>query len=263
MDEPKYFCQNCGFELDEGSKICRRCNVVAALNLENFLLSKYKLLAIIGIFGALSVYLSTTATSHGNNMFLQYGSYISLSIVILLSIICGWDLVLYSFKILQFPFDGENHYWTWLKLAFRFSTILLFVIFFASVIFSISIYILSDITIAEPLIYSIAIDFLILLIITGIYFPYRSWIESSGNPFRFFLNFFLILSLVIAIRQLFSENPDKLFNIIMDSIFIILVLFLLLRSSMLIFTTMNTGVRSLTIENFQKKLRLVWRYKNT
>jgi len=130
MDDPKNFCQSCGFELAEGSKICKRCNLIAALNLENYLLSKYKLFAVIGIFGALSVYLSTTASTHGNNLFLQYGSYLGLSIVILLSFILGWDLLFYSFKTLHFQFDDETHYPPWFRLGFRFSTILLFMSFF-------------------------------------------------------------------------------------------------------------------------------------
>ena len=260
MDDSKNFCQNCGFELDEGLTVCKRCNLVAALNLENFLLSKYKLLAIIGIFGALSVYLSTTASTHGNNPLLQYGSYISLAIVILLSLICGWDLVQYSFKILQFPFDEKFHYWAWLKLGFRFSTILLFISFFASVILLISLYILSDITVAQPLIYSIVLDFIILLIITTIYYPYRSMIEMRGTIFRLILNFLLIGALVFSIKQLSVETPDKLLNIISISFFIILSLFLIVRSSMLIFQTMNTGTRSLTIDNLKKKLRLLWKH---
>lgn len=259
MDDSKNFCQNCGFELDEGLTVCKRCNLVSALNLENFLLSKYKLLAIIGIFGALSVYLSTTASTHGNNPLLQYGSYISLAIVILLSFICGWDLVQYSFKILQFPFDEKFHYRAWLKLGFRFSTILLFISFFASVILLISLYILSDITIAQPLIYSIVLDFFLLIIVTTIYYPYRSMIEISGNNSRFFLNFLLILALVFSIGQLFSETADQLLNMIVTFFFIILNLYLIVRSSMLIFQTMNTGIRSLTIDNFKKKLRSLWK----
>ena len=258
MVDSKIFCQNCGFELDEGSIVCKRCNVVAALNLENFLLTKYKLLAIIGIFGAISVYLSTTALTQGNNQFLQYGSYISLAIVILLSSIFGWDLVLYSFKILQFSFDDKTHYRTWLKLGFRFAIILLFISFFASMIFFISFYIISDVTIAQSLMYSIAVDFMILFIITTIYFPYRTLIEASGNVFRFFLIFLLIVFFVVTIKQIFAETVDNLLNIIFIFILIILDSFLIFRSSILIFQTMNNGVRSITSENLKKKLRLLW-----
>jgi len=252
MVDSNFFCQNCGSELEEESKICKRCNTVAALNLENFLLSKYKLLAIIGIFGALSVYLSTTAGAHGNNPFLQYGSYLSLSIVILLSLICGWDLVQYLLKILQFPFDENFHYWIWLKLAFRFSTILLFISFFASVIFLISLYIISDISIAHILMSSIGLDFLILLVITTIYFPYRSIIESCGNFLRFIMTFFLIFVLCFTIKQMSIDLSNSFLTIIVDFILLILVLFLIVRSCILIYRTMNTGVRSITSEKLKK-----------
>jgi len=256
MDDPKNFCQSCGFELEEGSKICKRCNLVAAFNLENYLLSKYKLLAIIGIFGALSVYLTTTASTHGNNQFLQNGSYLGLSIVILLSFILGWDLLFYSVKILQFKFDDETHYWPWFKLGFRFSTILLFMSFFVSIIGFISLYILSDLPVATTLILAIVIDLFFLLVIAMFYFPFRSLIEMRGNGFRFIVNCALIFLLISSLFNKPTSNFTEFFMSITFTCFIDIVgLSLLFRSLWLIFKSMNTGVRSLTIENLKKKLR--------
>jgi len=253
MDDPKNYCQSCGFELEEGSKICKRCNLVAGFNLENYLLSKYKLLAIIGIFGALSVYLTTTASTHNNNPFLQYGSYLGLSIVILLSFILGWDLLFYSAKILQFQFDEETHYWPWFKLGFRFSTILLFMSFFVGIIGFITLYILSDIPVATTLIFAIVIDLFLLLLIAMFYFPFRSQIEMHGNGFRFIVNCALILLLV---SSLFNKPTSTVVEFFMSIIFTISIdivgLSLLFRSLQLMYTSMNTGVRSITIENLKK-----------
>jgi len=258
MVDSSKFCQNCGFELTDESKICKRCNLVAAYNLENFLYSKYKLFTIIGIFGALAVYLSTTASSHDNNQFLQFGSYISLAIVILLSFICGWDLLFYSSKILQFPFDKDFHYRAWLKLGFRFSTILLFLAFFATIIGFISAYILSDVTLATSLALSLALDFLILVIITGIYFPIRSLIESSENLiFRYVLNFFLIFLIFLTIYVYFFRHTNDIFALILPIFAIVIDYVLMIRCSWLILQKMDTGIRSLTFENIKKKLRLL------
>lgn len=260
MADPNKFCQNCGFELDDGSTICKRCNVVASINLENYLLSKYKLLTIIGIFGALSVYLSTTSSTQGKNEFLQYGSYISLAIVILLSLIWGWGLIRYSFSILQFPFDGEYHYRLWLERGFRFSLIVLFIGFFASVISLISLYIITRIEIAETLIFSIFLDFLLVLIITGIYFPYRSMIESSRNPGRFLMIFVLIAILFYTIGWFSVEISGKWPFIMVNLFFIILDVYLIFRSCVLVYRDMNTGIRSFTIDNFKKKLGSLWKH---
>jgi hypothetical protein len=258
MDASKSFCQNCGFELEEGSTTCKRCNLVAATNLENFLLSKYKLLAIIGIFGALSVYLSTTAATHGDNAALQYGSYISLAIVILLSLNFGWDITLYSLKILQFQFDGTPHYRAWFKLAFRFAIALLFISFFTGVILSIAFYIVSDITLAQSLMYSITLDFIVLLIITTIYFPYRSLIESSGIYVKMGLLFLLILMLLFAIKSTIAQQNEQWFSIIVTLVFIIISVYLIIRSSFLIYKDLNNGVKSLTFVKFKNKMESLW-----
>lgn len=255
MVDKKIFCQNCGFELDEGSKVCNRCNVVATINLENYLLSKYKLLTIIGIFGALSVYLSTTSSTQGGNEFLQYGSYISLAIVILLSFIWGWGLIRYSFTILQFPFDGGFYFRQWFERGFQFSLIVLFMSFFASVILLISFYILTRVEIAEALIYSIFMDFFLLMIITGIYYPYRSLIETSGNGVRLIMNFLLVLIFFYTVQQFSTDTTSKWPFILVQVFLIILNSYLIFRCSALIYLDINTGVRSLTIENFKKSAK--------
>ncbi|PKL65703.1 MAG: hypothetical protein CVV32_00420 [Methanomicrobiales archaeon HGW-Methanomicrobiales-3] len=260
MTDPKKFCQNCGFELEENSTFCYRCNVFATINLENYLLSKYKLLTIIGIFGALSVYLSTTSSTQGGNPFLQYGSYLSLAIVILLSLIWGWGLVRYSFTILEFPYDGENHYTLWLERAFRFAIIVLFVGLFASMILLISIYILSNVDIAKPLLYSIVLALFLMIIITTIYYPYRSMIETSKNTLRFIMNFLLVGLLFFTVQYFSTQKNDHWFSLTVTIFFIILISYLIFRSSVLIYRDMNTGIRSLTIENLKKKLRALWKH---
>jgi hypothetical protein len=260
MADLKRFCQNCGFELDEGSTVCNRCNVVAKINLENYLLSKYKLLTIIGIFGALSVYLSTTSSTQGGNEFLQYGSYICLAIVILLSLIWGWGLIQYSFTILQFPFDRNFHLKLWFERGVRFSLIVLFMSFFASIILLISLYILTNVEIAETLAYSVFLDFFLLVIITAIYFPYRSLIESFGITGRFIMSFLLILVLILTIGNFSAEASNKWPFIMVTIFFIILDAYLIVRATVLIYRGMNTGVRSFTLENFKNRLRPLWKH---
>jgi hypothetical protein len=260
MDVPKNFCQNCGHELDEGAVKCKRCNLVAAINLENFLISKYKLLAVIGVFAALSVYLSTTAISNGNNEFLRYGSYISLSIVILLSLIFGWEIIGYSIKILQFPFDGEYHYRDWFKLGFRFSTILLFISFFIVIIGFISFYILAtEKNIATSLVLTILVDFLLFFIISTFYFPTRSLIESGNNLFRLIVVFSLIFLQFLTIKLYFLGHTEDVFALLMPIFIIVIAFVLIIRSSWLILLTMDNGIRCFTTENL-KKMRSLWQY---
>jgi hypothetical protein len=253
MTNEKIYCQNCGHELDEGSKVCKRCNLVAAVNLENFLISKYKLLAVIGVFAALSVYLSTTATSNGNNEFLRYGSFISLSIVILLSLTFGWDLIWYSLKILKYPFEGEERYRDWFKLGFRFSIILLFISFFVTIVSFISFFILSDKSIATSLVMAVFFDFIILLLIATFYFPIRSIIENNGTIVRILMS--IVLSFFGAYDLYYfmiDDRSDPLLSTITSVIVLVVVISLLIRSLQLIFDSMNTGIRSFTSENLKK-----------
>lgn len=249
------YCQNCGHEIEEGAKICKRCNLVAANNLENFLLSKYKLLAVIGVFAALSVYLSSTAVSRSNNEFLNYGSYLGLSIVILLSMLFGWDLIWYSKNILHFPFDGEEHHLEWFKLGFRFAIILLFASFFITTIGFISLYILSTrIDVATSLVLTIIVDFLFFLMISTFYFPIRSYIESGKNIFRFIVVFILIFLQFFTVGFYFTGHTDDVFALLLPLFMIIVAHLLMIRSCWLIFSTMSDGQPSFLSKKFVKEI---------
>jgi len=252
------YCQNCGYELDEESNICRRCHVVSAFNLENYLLSKYKLFTIIGIFGALSVYFSNLSVTNDKFHFLVYASYITMSIVILLSLLCGWDSIFYFKNLLMLPFDGKAHYLSWFKQAIQFSTLLLFFSFFIAVIGFISLYILSNTDIAISLVLTIVLDFFILLLISSFYFPIRSAIEMQTNFYRYIINFFLIFWLFLVLQAYFIKHSDDIFGLLLPIVGVVIAYALLIRSCWLISQTMDNGIKSITMGNFKRQARVVW-----
>jgi hypothetical protein len=92
-------CPNCKTEIAHHLSICWYCDS-NLITLENFLNKKNKILIIIGVFGALSIYLAQTATINDNNLLLQFGSGMSLLVVIILASIILKDC--YAF-IKKFP----------------------------------------------------------------------------------------------------------------------------------------------------------------
>jgi len=139
-------CPNCNTEIADHLKICWFCNS-NLITLENFLNKKSKLLVIIGVFGALSIYLLQTAKDYSDNPLLQFASGISLLVMITLSSRILADCY---FFIKKFPSEreyGNEEYRAWTKqtidllylwafflgLMFIVLSVLIFMIFFSKI----------------------------------------------------------------------------------------------------------------------------------
>jgi len=144
MDPEKIYCPNCFNQIDTSSKECPRCFTRISHNLENFLLAKYKIFTLIGVFGALSIYLLTTSNQNGNDPLLLSGRLFSLTLVIILSGICIWDLLIY-YSMKNEKIDYQN-----LSISDIFRNIrplpsfILFAAFFSALIFILAVYVLSN-----------------------------------------------------------------------------------------------------------------------
>ncbi len=177
MDQNLKYCPNCDCKIDTESQECPRCYTKVSRNLENFLLAKYKLFTLIGIFGALSIYLLNNAipASNPSNPFLHAGSLLSLMIVIILSIICIWDLVHYI-KIEE-PDYKEFPWSTLIKSIRTLPAIIMFFVFFICLISILAIYVLSNPQMAQVFIFTLFI-IVFLLIFIGTYYIYRYCLEK-------------------------------------------------------------------------------------
>ena len=113
MEPGKIFCPNCYNQVETGLTECPRCFTRISNNLENFLLAKYKIFTLIGVFGALSIYLLTTSQKNSDNSLLLLGSLYCLTIVLILSVICIWDLLSYTFKSKSRFQDSFNQRYFW------------------------------------------------------------------------------------------------------------------------------------------------------
>jgi hypothetical protein len=77
-------CPNCNTEIADHLTHCWVCDS-NLITLENYLNKKNKILVIIGVFGALSIYLLQTANTYNGNYLLQLGSGMSLLVMVVLS----------------------------------------------------------------------------------------------------------------------------------------------------------------------------------
>jgi len=177
MDQNQKYCPNCDCKVNTDSQECPRCYTKVSRNLENFLLAKYKLFTLIGIFGALSIYLLNNATPESNpsNPFLHVGSLLSLMIVIILSIICIWDLV--HFIKIEEPDYKEFPLSTIIKSIRILPAMILFFVFFICLISILTIYVLSNPQMAQVFVFTLSI-IVFLLIFIGTYYTYRYYFEK-------------------------------------------------------------------------------------
>jgi hypothetical protein len=95
-------CPNCDTEIADHLSVCWVCNS-SLITLENFLNKKNKILVIIGVFGALSLYLLQTAGNNSDNFLLQLGSGISLLVMVVLSSIIITDCLRYIKRYPEIP----------------------------------------------------------------------------------------------------------------------------------------------------------------
>lgn len=130
-------CPNCNTDIADHLNVCWFCGS-NLITLENFLNKKNKIIVIIGVFGALSIYLSQTAVNNNNNFFLQFGSGISLLIMTALASLLTKEC--YSF-IQKFP-KYREYQGTGYSKWFRQTTELLYLWIFFTGFFSIVIFVL-------------------------------------------------------------------------------------------------------------------------
>jgi len=108
-------CPNCNTDVADHLTVCWACNS-NLVTLENYLSKKNKILVIIGVFGALSLYLMQTANSYESNFFLQLGSGISLLVMVVLTSIIISNCYLFIKKYPKLQGDQKGFGYTeWIR----------------------------------------------------------------------------------------------------------------------------------------------------
>lgn len=134
-------CPNCNTEIADHLTVCWFCGS-NLITLENFLNKKNKIIVIIGVFGALSIYLSQIPTNNDGKILLQIGSGISLLIMTALASLLITDC--YSFTK-NFPKDTEYYgsgYSKWIKQTMELVYLWIFLIGFFVIVISVLCYML-------------------------------------------------------------------------------------------------------------------------
>ena len=179
MDQEKKYCPNCYNPVETGLEECPRCFTKISHNLENYLLAKYKIFTLIGVFGALSIYLLTTSNQNNNNSLLLSGSLFCLTIVIILSGICIWDLFVYSMKKEKIDYQNLT-IWDIFRSVKPLPSIILFAAFFAALIFILALYVLSNNSVNYAIVSAVVLTAMAIIFISILYYPYRYFIEKCA-----------------------------------------------------------------------------------
>ena len=200
MDQGKKFCPNCNSLVESNSDICSHCFTKISRNLENFLLIKYKIFTLIGVFGALSIYLLNPSLQNANDEILRAGSFFSLVIVLILSLSCIWDLI--RFIQIEEPDYKNLTIKDSVKIVRTLPAIIMFFSFFIGLILILTLYVLSNLKVSQAIIIALFIIAFTIFYIAVIYLPYRHLLEKHTDIWsRGFLAFVFILALVQFIKN--------------------------------------------------------------
>jgi hypothetical protein len=73
-------CKNCGHNVESGSNYCSRCGqTIEGCTIQDYLNDHFRIFAVIGVLGAIALYLASFAEANGDNFWLQAGSLLSLT----------------------------------------------------------------------------------------------------------------------------------------------------------------------------------------
>jgi uncharacterized membrane protein YidH (DUF202 family) len=234
MEQEIKYCPNCYNQIENDSEECPRCFTKISRNLENFLLAKYKLFTLIGVFGALSIYLLTTSQQNGNDPILRSGSFFSLIIVIILSAICVWDLIRY-FRI-EDPDYKELPVSAIIKSVRTLPALIMFLVFFVGLILILTLYVLLNTKIGPAVVFTLfIIGFSLFLIV--FYYTFRYQTEKimeklEGRKANIWIIGLISFSLILALTQIIKNQITVLpldignlsFSIICSIVFIALLI---------------------------------------
>lgn len=247
MDQKRKYCPNCYNPVEIGSDECSRCFTKISHNLENFLLAKYKIFTLIGVFGALSIYLLTTSNQNNNDSLLLSGSLFCLTIVIILSGICIWDLSVYSIKNEKIDFQNLT-IWDIFRSVKPLPSIILFAAFFAALIFILVLYVLSNNAANYTIISAVLLTAIAIVAISIVYYPYRYFIERWNNWIRAVIFIVLLSALFSFIKTQITTLSYNLINVSLTAIISLIIIVLLAKCLVLMYRNLTSAKQVTSID---------------
>jgi len=201
-------CINCGHDVDENSNYCPQCGqTIKGCNIEDFLNDHFRIFAIIGVFGAISLYLSNFSANNENNFLLQAGSLLSLSIVVLLSIDLYFRISPYIKNCAAKEENIEESYRSWIKMSWDVFQLQIFRWINLLIFGCIALFLLFYSDMNSVLLNSVGTFLFLLVSISFIYKPTISIVRTKENYHILF--FVLGLMLIgISIYYLYTLLTD-------------------------------------------------------
>ncbi len=207
-------CPNCNIDIADHLNICWFCNS-NLITLENFINKKNKILVIIGVFGALSLYLAQTsnfynniAPSNSGTFLLQFGSGMSLLVMVTLSLILIGDC--YSF-IKKFPKEAEyrgHGYQKYFKQTLELLYLWAFYVGLFFIVISVLLFMLFFSNINEVVLRFIIAFILLLFLMAFILLPSNDLLRRGGFPVQIGVILILSLFLLSILYALIGELKD-------------------------------------------------------
>jgi hypothetical protein len=202
-------CKNCGHNVEDDSKYCPQCGqAIHGCTIEDFLDANFRIFAVIGVFGAMALYLASFAEKNENTFLLQAGSLLSLTIVVLLSVNLVFRVSPYLKNCAASEKAMEESYRSWLKLSWNIIQIQVFRAVFLLIIACIALYLLIYSNMNSALLNSLGALIMLLIMITFIYMPAINIMKTKE---RYGIAFIIIIlmSVGLLVLYLWCILPDS------------------------------------------------------
>lgn len=165
-------CKNCGHNVENGSNYCSQCGqVIQGWTIVDYLKGNFQIFAVIGVFGAISLYLASFAENSGSNSWLKAGSLLSLSLVVLLSLGLVFRIVPYLRNCAAQEGHMEKSYRSWFKLSWEITQIIVFGVVYLFIFCLMAAYLLFDSEMGSTLLSNLVALIFLLLMLAGVYLP--------------------------------------------------------------------------------------------
>ncbi|WP_300329074.1 hypothetical protein [Methanocalculus sp.] len=224
-------CNNCSENIPDDLKYCSHCGyAIKGCTIEDFINDYFKIYAVIGVFGAISLYLgkypTQFITENDNGIILEMASSLSLFIVVLLSINLFFKINPYIKNCLAEKEQTEKEsYTTWFHSSLNVIILNLFRYISLFLFGLVALYLITFSIIGSSIQFIIYVCFLVLLMMVGIYHPAVHLLKMKKNKFIFL--FIIAIVIIILLMLITLYLLDQILKLNIYYIFILLSIYII------------------------------------
>lgn len=218
-------CNNCGVNISDDFKYCSHCGcTIKGFTIEDYLNDHFRIYAVIGVFGAIALYLGSFGSQNEQGIILDIASNLSLFIVVLLSLKLFFKI---NFYIKNCITEKENINNETYRTSFNYylNIILLNLFGFISLLLFglVAIFLFYSSIIGGSLQFIFYVSLLLLLMMVGVYNPAVNLIKTGKNKLAPFMFITFIISSLMIIMLYYLYDSIRVFNLYNIFIFILFI----------------------------------------